>query len=461
MTEGVTAPNSSQTVLSRDYDKNKKTVNPFVRRSVVPKKDEVVIQNKPVNSQVIIKKKKSNWLPSVALIIGAAASAIISIFFLKSLIPKKAPDNLKDLHKRIEDANLPESVKVILRDAAAKYKNSVMDFDNLLNFINNSLKLNLKNPRKKLYKIDKAQEILDESHKGLKSVKDEIINFLTVQNYNMRNNIKSDGPLIICLDGPPGVGKTSIAESIAKAMNRKFARVSLAGANNKSFIKGSERLYRGSEPGHIIKALQNTGVSNPVVLLDEIDKMGRSIEHGDPAYALLDALEPKQCKNFTDDYLDFPVDLSNVTFVITSNNLKHIPDVLKDRLSVIHIPTYGKAEKMDIAKFTIEKMMKSSNLSESQVKFKDDGIAELVEQTNDKGARSTIENLKSVFNQIKIVLESKSKKEKINIDRKFVKETLANRKNAPSFDDSDPLLNEGTVQDLFNKLAEGMLSKQD
>ena len=389
-------------------------------------RDEVIIKNKKNDD-----KSKFGKLQAASLVVGIMASSAFILYFMKGLSPF---GKNKQLLKDIQKADLPDQVRKKLLLEYDKFKKSIMDIDGTQNYINNVLRLNWGKPERKLVDIERAKKILDEDHIGLNKVKEDVIAFLKVQNYNLRKGLEHDGPLILCLDGPPGVGKTSIAESIAKAMDLPFQRVSLAGISHKSFIKGAQRLYKGAEPGQIIKSIQDSGVPNPVILLDEIDKMGSSFEHGDPAFALLDVLEPKQCKNFTDENIELPYNLSNATFIITSNDLHRIPDVLKDRLSVIHIPPYSKDEKISISKFNIQKLLAKAKISDSQVEFAQDGINEIVNQTNDQGARRTIENIRSVFTNIKQTFETEGNKKKIIVNKDFVTESLKNRKEDPVTD---------------------------
>jgi len=413
-------------------DNQKNGFTDFVRKRSIDSSPAVI--NTLPHDEVIIKNKKNDdkskfgKLQAASLVVGILASSAFMAYMLKSLSPF---GKNKQLLKDIKSASLPENVSKKLLLEYDKFRKSIMDMDGSQNYIKNILRLNWTKPEKKIVDIDRARKILNEEHIGLDKVKEEVISFLKVQNYNLKHNIDSNGPLIICLDGPPGVGKTSIAESIAKAMERPFERISLAGVSHKSFIKGAERLYKGAEPGQIIKAMQDAGVSNPVILIDEIDKMGSSMEHGDPAFALLDVLEPKQCKKFTDENIEIPYDLSHATFVITSNDLNRIPAVLKDRLSIIHIPPYTKQEKIDICKFNVQKMLSESKITESQVEFNEAGINEIVNQATDQGARRTIENIRGVFTNIKQKLETDGNNKKIIINKDFVTESLKNRKEDP------------------------------
>ena len=445
MVENITSSDKSSKSGFSDFTK-KQNVNYPKAQSDALSRDEFT----PINQGKKDKNKVGN-LQVISLVVGIMASSAFVLYFMKGLSPF---GKNKQLLKDIQKADLPYHFRKKLLIEYDKFKKSIMDIDGTQNYIKNILRLNWGKPERKLVDIEKAKKILDEDHIGLDKVKEDVIAFLKVQNYNLRNGLEHDGPLILCLDGPPGVGKTSIAESIAKAMDLPFQRISLAGISHKSFIKGAQRLYKGAEPGQIIKAVQDSGVPNPVVLLDEIDKMGSSFEHGDPAFALLDVLEPKQCKNFTDENIELPYNLSNATFIITSNDLHRIPDVLKDRLSVIHIPPYSKDEKISISKFNIQKLLAKAKITDSQVEFAQDGINEIVNQTNDQGARRTIENIKGVFTNIKQTLETEGNKKKIIVNKAFVIESLKNRKEDPLTDK----LNNVASQDLpIEKIVEAII----
>ncbi len=387
MVDGISinTPQSGFSELTKRPAKNYSQQN----ISAQPKNDIITFKKSNKSNQPI------NKLQVASLIAGTLASSLLIAYFTKNL---SAFGKNRELLKEIKKAAIPDNVRKKLLIEYNKLKQSVVDTEGVQNYIKNVLRLNWEKPSQKPIDIDKARKILDEELIGLDGAKNEIIAFCKMQNYILKHNIQVKEPLILCLDGPPGVGKTSIAGATAKAMNLPFERISLGGVNNKQFVKGAERIFKSAEPGKIIKSLQNAKTGNPVILLDEIDKMGRSIEHGDPAAALLDALEPKQCKNFTDENIELPYDLSNVTFIITSNDLSNIPKVLKDRLEVIHIPAYGVKEKTNICKSTIQKMMNNFKMTNSQVEFSQDGINEIVAQTKDQGARKTIENLEAYLN---------------------------------------------------------------
>ena len=219
----------------------------------------------------------------------------------------------------------------------------------------------------------KIRRELDKTHYGLKDIKDRIVEYQAVKKFNA--NIA--GP-IICLVGPPGVGKTSIAKSIAKSLNKKFFKISLGGMSDAAELNGHRRTYLGSQPGKIIKALKYCCTNNPVILLDEVDKMVIS-EKGDPSSVLLDILDHEQNNHFMDNYIDMPFDISNVTFILTANDIASIPEPLRDRLEIIELNSYTEYEKLDIAKkYLIPKTFDNYGIDNKVIKIKDDVINSLI-----------------------------------------------------------------------------------
>ena len=241
--------------------------------------------------------------------------------------------------------------------------------------------------------IKKASAVLEKDHYGLKEVKDRILELLAVR--SLAPDIKGQ---IICLAGPPGVGKTSIAKSLAHAMNRKFARLSLGGVRDEAEIRGHRKTYIGAMPGNIIASLKRAKSMNPLILLDEVDKLASDYK-GDPSAALLEALDPEQNNSFRDHYIEIPVDLSKVLFVTTANDISAIPEPLRDRMEIIEIYSYTFEDKFQIAKkHLIPKQLKEHGLKASQVKIKDDALKLIIDgYTKEAGVRRLERTLAKVL----------------------------------------------------------------
>ncbi|MDQ0148523.1 endopeptidase La [Eubacterium multiforme] len=270
--------------------------------------------------------------------------------------------------------------------------------------------------------IKSAEKVLQREHYGLNDVKERIIEYLAVK--QMSKSMK--GP-ILCLVGPPGVGKTSIAKSIAEAMNRKYSRIALGGMKDESEIRGHRKTYVGAIPGRIAYALKETQTNNPLILFDEIDKISSNYK-GDPADALLEVLDSEQNFNFRDNYLELPIDLSNVFFIATANSLDTIPRALLDRMEVIEVSGYTYEEKFQIAKrYLIPKALKEHNISEEKIKISDSAIKEIIEgYTLESGVRSLTRVIASIIRKA-ITEMLKKNKDKVSINSKKV-ETLLGKK---------------------------------
>ena len=270
--------------------------------------------------------------------------------------------------------------------------------------------------------LDKAEKILDKDHFGLEKVKDRILEFLAVQ-----SRIKKIKGPILCLVGPPGVGKTSLGKSIAKATGREFVRMSLGGVRDEAEVRGHRRTYIGSLPGKIIQMMKKAGKTNPLFLLDEIDKMGMDYR-GDPSSALLEALDPEQNKDFNDHYLEVDYDLSNVMFVTTANTL-NIPGPLLDRMETIRLAGYTEDEKLEIAKkYLIPKQLKDNGLKKDELRIDDKEIYEIIRRyTKESGVRGLEREISKLARKsVKEIVSKKS--EKIKIDEKNLDEYLGVKK---------------------------------
>ncbi|MEI6242723.1 MAG: endopeptidase La [Chlamydiota bacterium] len=256
--------------------------------------------------------------------------------------------------------------------------------------------------------LKKAERVLEKDHYGLKDIKERILEFIGVG--KLTGGVKGS---IICLVGPPGVGKTSVGKSIAKAINRKFYRFSVGGMRDEAEIKGHRRTYIGAMPGKMIQALKQTQTMNPVIMIDEIDKMGASYQ-GDPASALLEVLDPDQNKEFHDHYLDVPCDLSNVLFIVTANILDTIPEPLKDRMEILRLSGYIQEEKIKIAiKYLIPKHRQLMGLKGEDILFTNGSIAQIINgYAREAGVRSLENNIKKILRKVALQVAKKEEKKK-------------------------------------------------
>lgn len=271
--------------------------------------------------------------------------------------------------------------------------------------------------------LTKVKEVLDEDHYGLEKIKTRILEYLAVK--ELSHSLKSP---IICLVGPPGVGKTSLAKSIARALNRNFVKMSLGGVRDEAEIRGHRRTYLGSYPGRIIQGMKKAGTTNPVFLIDEIDKMGADYK-GDPSSAMLEVLDPEQNSMFQDHYLEETYDLSDVMFIATANYLENIPGPLLDRLEIINLSSYTEIEKLNICKdHLIPKVLKKDGLKPSQFSISDEMITYVIRHyTRESGVRELERMMETLARKATLEIYTKSKRS-IKVTKKLVQEWLGHEK---------------------------------
>ncbi len=295
-------------------------------------------------------------------------------------------DDLDELRTRLDGANLPENVQTEVGRELKRLKRmsaNAADYQVARSYLELIAELPWHARTTDLLDLGNAQKVLDEDHYGLADIKERILETLAV----MRLNPEAKAP-IMCLVGPPGVGKTSLGQSIARAMGRKFERLSLGGLHDEAELRGHRRTYIGAMPGRILQAVRRAGVQNPVIMLDEIDKLGRDFR-GDPAAALMEILDPAQNREFQDNYLNLPFDISRVLFITTANTLDGIPRPLLDRMEVLDLSGYSDLEKQAIARqYLIPRQQKEAGLSAKQFRIDDDALAWVIRRyTREAGVR--------------------------------------------------------------------------
>ncbi len=287
--------------------------------------------------------------------------------------------------------------------------------------------------------VSNARDVLEQHHYGMKDVKERIIEYLAVR-YLLKEESKGT---ILCLVGPPGVGKTSIARSLAEALGRNFQRISLGGVRDESEIRGHRRTYVGSMPGKIINALKRAGTSNPLILLDEIDKMGSNLR-GDPASAMLEVLDPEQNKTFSDHYLEIEYDLSKVLFLMTANDLSNVPDPLRDRMEIISLSGYTPFEKLQIGKkHLLEKSIKNNGLSNYRLSISENCLKDIIRYyTREAGVRGVERLLNTICRKIAMNVVSKSIKENkaFSVTSNQLKKYLGSKKFTETTIEDEPQL---------------------
>ena len=335
----------------------------------------------------------------------------------------------EQLRERLETADLPE---LVAKEAERELKRmeqlpqTAPDFHVIRTYLEYVLELPWKVSSEEKLDLKEARKILDEDHYGLEDVKERILEFLAV--IKLRPDSKSP---IMLLIGPPGVGKTSLGRSIARALGRKFERFSLGGMRDEAELRGHRRTYIGSMPGRIIQGLRRVGVNNPVMMLDEIDKLGNSYR-GDPASALLEILDPQQNDTFRDHYLDLPFDLSKVFFIATANQLQPIPAPLRDRMEIISLAGYSDIEKLNIAKqYLVPRQIEENGLKEDQLTIRDDAINLITARyTREAGVRQLERTIGNIARKVALKV-AQGDSDKVEVSEENVKGYLGGPKFYP------------------------------
>ena len=322
-------------------------------------------------------------------------------------------DELKEYDERISAAKMPDEIKEKLYKELSKLAKTpfgAAEGTVLRTYLDTCLDFPFGIKESKPITVDQARNILDSDHDGLNKVKERILEFVAIKQFSP--DVKNQ---IICLVGPPGVGKTSVAASVARALGRKYSRVSLGGMHDEAEIRGHRKTYVGAMPGRIVTALINAKSENPVIVLDEIDKMSSNFR-GDPMSALLEVLDPEQNKSFRDNFMEIPIDLSDTLFIATANSYDGIPSPLLDRMEVIELSTYTDSEKLSIAKnHLIPKQLKRNGISGRMFKMTDDGILALIKgYTKEAGVRNLEREIASLIRKsAKKIAEGNAKSVKI------------------------------------------------
>jgi ATP-dependent Lon protease len=377
---------------------------------------------------------------------------------------------LEELKERLDGLDLPEDAeKEIEREfkRLERMSREAMEAQVIRNFLETVSELPWNERSDDHLELDKASEILEEDHYGLPEVKDRVLEFLAVRQMREQRDtdqssdkqagasaadvseeegseakdtrpsvVRRGRSPILLFTGPPGVGKTSLAKSIARAMGREYVRISLGGVRDEADIRGHRRTYVGAMPGRIIKGMKEAGTRNPVFLLDEVDKLGQSYQ-GDPASALLEVLDPAQNDSFTDHYLGMPFDLSEVFFIATSNFLQNIPGPLLDRMEVVDFSGYTASEKLEIAKrYLVPRQVEDGGLTSDMVEFPDDGLKTLIDRyTREAGVRQLEREIGRVIRKaarrLAVAQDTEQVQEKISVDAKLLRELLGREKVQP------------------------------
>lgn len=324
---------------------------------------------------------------------------------------------------KLEKNPYPENVKKKVKDELKRYDmmpQASLEASLIKGYVDTLMELPWYQETKDNDDLSNVKKILDEDHYGLDKVKKRIVEYLAVK--KMTGNLKAP---ILCFYGPPGVGKTSLGKSIARALGRKFIKSSLGGISDEAEIRGHRRTYVGSMPGRIIAGMKKAGVVNPVFLLDEVDKLSNSYK-GDPASALLEVLDPEQNYAFNDNFLEEPYDLSKVLFICTANYLENVPEPLRDRLELIEVNSYTELEKVEIAKhFLIKKQLEANGIKGNRISFNDEAIKYIIEHyTREAGVRELERQIASVIRKIIVDLLTVKNVRKVEVTTETVKKYL-------------------------------------
>jgi ATP-dependent Lon protease len=323
---------------------------------------------------------------------------------------------LADLEKAIVEAKMPPDVEAVAKKELRRLMRTpeaAGEYGMIRTYLDTLLELPWAPPEPKDIDIAEARRVLDADHYGLEKIKQRIIEYLAVRKLAPQGKAP-----ILCFVGPPGVGKTSLGQSIARAMGRKFARVSLGGVHDEAEIRGHRRTYIGALPGTIIQTIRKAGARDCVMMLDEIDKMGTGV-HGDPASAMLEVLDPEQNSTFRDNYLDVPFDLSRVVFITTANMLETIPGPLRDRMEIIALTGYTAGEKLEIAKrYLVRRQLEANGLKPEQVEIEDAALRRLIEgYTREAGVRSLEREIGRVLRHVAVeIAEGATDKKHIGVE---------------------------------------------
>ena len=332
----------------------------------------------------------------------------------------------ENIRQRLENNPYPETIKKKVKDELSRYEMLPMasgETGIIKTYIDWLMDLPWWQETTDIKDLNQAQAILDADHYGLEKVKERILEYLAVK--QMTNSLKAP---ILCLVGPPGVGKTSLAKSVARALDRKFVKISLGGVRDEAEIRGHRRTYLGAMPGRIIQGMKKAGVINPVFLIDEIDKMASDYK-GDPSSAMLEVLDPEQNALFSDHYIEEAYDLSHVLFIATANYLENIPEALRDRLEIIQLSSYTDVEKTHIAReHLLPKQLEENGLKPSQLKISDEMILYLIRYyTREAGVRQLERTLGNICRKTVLAI-LKDHKKSITLTKKRIKEWLGNEK---------------------------------